>query len=719
MRFFHFKIKGRLVLISAVLVIVPILVLGTILYVTIQNETSLENETKLRQQSQLLSLNAESIYEIALEKVKSDLKVARKILNSYGDPTTDDSGNMILYDPAGDRAPIPLAGNFAIVDEIRDLLGGTATVFQLKDFEGENSSDPGSSGWSYNQAFYRISTNVIKNDGNRAVGTIVSKPVHDSIMKGETFYGRAWVVNGWYMTAYEPLYDERMKIIGILYVGVREEDYQNTFLDNIAGQVVGKTGYISVLNSKGEYVLSLNHLRDGESIIEAADSNGVFFIREIVEESLTLKKGETGIKYYAWKNAGETRARRKFTSFSYFPEWDWIISPGAYVDDFQDSLVRMSRIIVGVGLWSALAGIVVAYFFANSIAKPLKKVAGMADVISRGDLNVERLEIRRKDEIAMLADSFAGMLESFRYKAGVIETIASGDLTQEIVKASQEDQLGDSLIEMNDSLKGLLREITQTVNEVNNGAEHVSNAGQQLSQGAMEQASSLEEISSSLAKINSQTRQNADSALEASSLARTAAANAEKGNGKMEQLLDAMTKIDQSSRDISKIVKVIDDIAFQINLLALNANVEAARAGKYGKGFAVVADEVRNLANRSADAAKETTAMVEASGKNVLAGKTAAEETAAQLGEILSGSVKVAEFLMEISRASTEQAEGINDINAGLEQIDQVTQSNSSSAEESASAGEELAAQAAQLKGMLDQFRLSDDYDGERRLLST
>ncbi|MBB6480491.1 methyl-accepting chemotaxis protein [Spirochaeta isovalerica] len=717
MRFFHLKIKGRLILICAVLVIVPILTLGTILYVTIQNETALENETKLRQQSELLSLNAESIYEIALDKVKTDLKVARKTLNSYGDPTVDEKGDLVLYDPVGDRAPIHIAENYAIVDEIRDLLGGTATIFQLKSFEGEKSSDPGSAGWAYDTAFYRISTNVIKDDGNRAIGTIVSKPVFDTIMKGETFFGRAWVVNGWYMTAYEPLYDERMNIIGILYVGVREEDYQNTFLDNIASQVVGKTGYISVLNSKGEYVLSLNHLRDGESIINATDSNGVYFIKEIVDESLSLKKGETGIKYYDWKNTGETRARRKFTSFSYFPQWDWIISPGAYVDDFQDGLIRMRGIILLVGILSAAAGIVVAYFFANSIAKPLKRVAGMADVISRGDLNVEKIEIKRKDEIAMLADSFSGMLESFRYKAGVIETIASGDLTQNIVKASEDDQLGQSLMDMNDSLNGLLNEITQTVNEVNNGAEHVSNAGQELSQGAMEQASSLEEISSSLTRINSQTRQNADSAMEASSLAKTAAANAEKGNGKMEQLLEAMNKIEKSSQDISKIVKVIDDIAFQINLLALNANVEAARAGKYGKGFAVVADEVRNLANRSADAAKETTAMVEASGKNVKEGKTAAEETASQLGEILAGSIKVAEFLMEISRASTEQAEGINDINAGLEQIDQVTQSNSSSAEESASAGEELAAQAAQLKGMLEMFRLSDSYDEKRRLI--
>lgn len=710
MSFLSLKIKGRLVLICTVLIVVPLFSLGTILYVTIQKETGLENEKKLSQQSELISLNASSIYEIALEKVKSDLRVAGSIFKSHGVPVLDDQGNMVLEDRRTGVSSL-INGNYAIVDEIRNLVGGTATIFQLKKFEGEKSTDPGSIRWEAARAFYRISTNVIKTDGTRAVGTIVSRPVYDTVMKGETFYGRAWVVDAWYMTAYEPILDGSKNIIGILYVGVLESDYQNPLLDNLAKQVVGKTGYVSILNSNGDYVLSLNRLRDGENILEAKDASGHFFIKDIIDIAPDMKNGETLIKYYTWKNTGETKARFKFAAYSYFPQWDWIIMPNAYVDDFQDSLVHMRNIILLVGIIAAVLGIIVSWFFADSIARPLRKVAVMADTIARGDLDVQRLEVKRKDEIALLADSFAGMIDSFRYKAGVIETIASGDLTGNIEKTSEEDRLGQSLIDMNGSLNSLLREISLTVGEVNNGADHVSSAGQVLSQGAVEQASSLEEISAALNKINSQSRQNADHAMEASALARTAAANAEKGNGKMEQLMDAIGKIDQSSSDISKIVKVIDDIAFQINLLALNANVEAARAGKYGKGFAVVADEVRNLANRSAEAAKETTVMVEESGKNVREGKTAAEETAKQLSEILNGSVKVAEYLMEISRASTEQAEGVNDINAGLEQIDKVTQSNSSSAEESASAGEELAAQAAQLKGMLDQFRLTDEED--------
>lgn len=331
----------------------------------------------------------------------------------------------------------------------------------------------------------------------------------------------------------------------------------------------------------------------------------------------------------------------------------------------------------------------------------------MANHISNGNLHIEKLQIKSNDEIAMLSNSFSSMLDSLQYKAQVIQFVAEGDLSQNIMKASEHDQLGQSLIEMSSSLNTLMNEIKQTVVEVANGAENVSNAGQLLSQGAVEQASSLEEITSSLNSINQKSKDNAVNAVEASNLAKLASEKTTIGNNNMNNLLAAMDRISESSNNISSVVKVIDDIAFQINLLALNANVEAARAGKYGKGFAVVADEVRNLAIRSAEAAKETSEMMEITGRNVLDGKKTAEQTSEQLKEILNEIIKVSHVLSEIASSSGEQAQGVDQINAGLEQIDSVTQSNSSSAEESASAGEELAAQALGLKSLIDRFKLA------------
>src|SRR6056297_3972277 len=187
----------------------------------------------------------------------------------------------------------------------------------------------------------------------------------------------------------------------------------------------------------------------------------------------------------------------------------------------------------------------------------------------------------------------------------------------------------------------------------------------------------------------------------------------------MQDLSKIMVRINASSDEINKVVKVIDDIAFQINLLALNANVEAARAGKYGKGFVVVADEVRNLAVKSTDSVKETGRMVEDTVSNIKQGTEAAEATAKQLSSIVEGSGKVADFLEEIAQSSREQAQAVEQITEGLDQIDEATQASTASSEESASASEELAGQAQQLRSMVAQFKLDSRYSGGGQQLLT
>lgn len=378
----------------------------------------------------------------------------------------------------------------------------------------------------------------------------------------------------------------------------------------------------------------------------------------------------------------------------------------------------MASCMVG-GSFVIISVILVALFIRYAVSRPLAKLTKLADAMEQGELGIGsskeiKLNIRSNDEVGTLAGVFENTILRLKGYIGeistVLEAIAAGNLTLDTKQvyvgdfASIKTSLDDILRKLNNTMT----QIVESANCVSNGSEQMAIGAQALSQGAVEQASAVEELDENMHGISRQVGETAQNAKQASEKVVSVGGLITESNQKMQEMIFAMQEINKSSNEIGKIIKTIENIASQTNILALNATVEAARAGEAGKGFAVVAEEVRELAGRSAEASKSTTDLIEHSIAAVEHGTRIANETAEQLASVVAGADEVMKTTNQIAEAAVAQAEAVAQVREQISQISMVVQTNSATAQESAATSEELSAQAGLLKNLIGMFHIKN-----------
>ena len=505
-----------------------------------------------------------------------------------------------------------------------------------------------------------------------------------------------------------PIYEDGIygsSIAGVIYFVPHE-----TFLNDIVSSIqIGDNSRAYMINKTGDTIADITLDTIMVQNIENQSQSDAS-LKDLAAIHGAMRRGENGFGSY------ESTDGAMFAAYAPVKDTDgWSIAVTAPQLNYLGTTYNDIVINIMVIVISTLISILIALKLAGSISKPMKSCADRMKLLVEGDLETPMPKVTSKDETGMLVASTASLVEGLRTMINDLSYLLAGLAKQDLsVQTQHKEAYVGSFQNILRSVYHMKAQLNNTMRQVNHSAEQVSSASVQLSASAQdlsqvttEQASSIQELASQISEISEQAKNTADSAVTLRSQTHHTGEEVALCNQQMQTLMEAMNKIQTSSDEIGKILKTIEDIAFQTNILALNAAVEAARAGAAGKGFAVVAQEVRELAGKSAQAAQNTSTLIEQSSDAVHMGSEIASHTADTLSEIVNSIQSVVDSIDTIAATSNEQSDDVWQVSEGINQMAIVVQNNSATAQECAAASEHLSTEAVGLKQLVDQFTLT------------
>ncbi|AIB13343.1 hypothetical protein ABAZ39_15420 (plasmid) [Azospirillum argentinense] len=587
----------------------------------------------------------------AQEQRERSMALAHMLLKQNG-------ADYSLRDGALYVGSVRVDGDTRMVDQIRELTGGAATVFR-----GDT----------------RVATTVQNPDGSRANGTkLGAGPVFDSVItQRKPYRGEADILGERYFTSYDPLLDASGSVVGVLFVGLKRADVMRV-VDEVERTIL----VVAPLVTLAFGLVSFFLVRRQMGAVRAMSATMHDLAADKLDVAVPgLDRGdEIGQMAQAVQVFKDNAIQKK--------AMDEAERARLEAERRADEAQRARETAIG------------------------EEIAALIDGVSKGDLS-RRLDLTGKDGfyktmsagINRLTDTVEAVIADL---GAVLSALAQGDLNKRVQRDYEGafQTLKTDVNATSAKLSEIVGQITQAADTIASAAGEVSIGSSDLAERTEQQASSLEETAASMEELGATVRSNADNAQRANGMAADAHTAAESGGTVAGSAIDAMKRIEASSRKITDIIGVIDEIAFQTNLLALNAAVEAARAGDAGRGFAVVAQEVRNLAQRSAQASKEIKGLILDSDAQVKDGVELVKKAGDALEGIVSGVQQVAGLIAEMASASSEQAAALDEINATVSQMDEMTQKNAALVEETTAAAQAMAGQANDLKGLIGFFKL-------------